>query len=175
MKTHWKKLQNPDYFGAWSLPEGDDLVLTIDFVRTEEVTGQGGRKEQLPVLHFKENEKPLVLNVTNSRTIESVHGSPYVEDWDGKQIQLYKDYTQLKGEEVDCVRIRSIDPDRNKEAFTPKHENWEKAIQNIANQNGTIKGIKKHFSLSEKHEALLKEEVQALIEQMEGEKQLEEA
>lgn len=48
MKTHWKKLQNPDYFGSWSIPENEDLILTINFVQVEAVTNPSGRSEQLP-------------------------------------------------------------------------------------------------------------------------------
>ena len=32
-KTHWKKLINPNYIGAYSLEEGEDLTVKIDFVQ----------------------------------------------------------------------------------------------------------------------------------------------
>ncbi len=164
-KTHWKKLQNPDYFGAWSIPEGQDLILTVSFVKTEEVTGAGGRKEQLPVLHFKEKGvKPLILNVTNSRTIESIHGSPYIEDWSGKQIQVYQDTTKFAGEEVECVRIRSLVPNAQKPAFTPDDENWNTAVENIFKGKGSIDGIKKHYELSPEHEEMILFQVNELKE-----------
>jgi len=163
-KTHWKKFQNPDYFGAWSLPEGEDLILTIDLVRIEEVTGAGGRKEKLPILHWVENQKPMVLNVTNSRTIESIHGSPYVEEWNNKKVQLYKDYTTFGKEEVDCVRIRPEIPDLSKPSFSPELERWEGAVVSIADGNSTIEAIKKYYSLSEDHEAQIKREIQNYME-----------
>ena len=32
-KTHWRKMTNPNYMGAYSLDEGRDVVLTIAYVR----------------------------------------------------------------------------------------------------------------------------------------------
>jgi len=158
-KTHWKKFMNPDYFGSWSLPDGEDLILTINEVKMEQVTGEGGRKEQLPVLYFRENVKPLVLNVTNSRQIQTLYGTPYVEDWHGKQVQLYQDITKLKGEEVECVRIRPKVPNVQKPAFTPDNERWNGAVESIKAGKSTIEAIKKHYFLSEEHEALMKQQV----------------
>jgi hypothetical protein len=43
--THWKKLTNPNYLGTYALEPGQTLVLTIDCVKEELVTGQGGRKD----------------------------------------------------------------------------------------------------------------------------------
>ena len=34
-KTHWKLLSNPDYVGAYWLPPGEDVTVTIDFVARE--------------------------------------------------------------------------------------------------------------------------------------------
>jgi hypothetical protein len=164
MKTHWKKLQNPDYFGSWSIPENEDLILTINFVQVEAVTNPSGRSEQLPVIHFKEHVKPLVLNVTNSQQIQLLHGSPYVEDWNGKQIQVYKDYTKFAGKEVECVRIRGKIPNLKKPSFTPSHKNWDKAINKILAGEGTIEGLKEKFELTEEDEILIKESIQKELE-----------
>ena len=166
-KTHWKKLHNPDYLGAWSIPEDKDLILTIDFVNVEEVTGAGGRKEQLSVCHFKEKVKPLVLNVTNSRQIQSLHGTPFIEDWNGKQIALYSDTTMLAKEEVECVRIRAKIPNISKPSFSPEIDRWDGAVVSIADGKSTIEAIKKHYSLSEEHEAQIKKEIQEYTEGLE--------
>ena len=85
-KTHWKKLINPDYIGAYALNPDEDLTVTIDYVQREQVTGSGGKKEECTVAHLV-GQKPLILNVTNSKTIAKLYGS-YIEDWSGKQITL---------------------------------------------------------------------------------------
>jgi hypothetical protein len=168
MKTHWKKTFNPDYFGSWSIPEGEDLIVTIDKVNVQEVAGEGGRTEQLPVCHFIEDFKPLVLNATNSRQITSLHGSPYIEDWHGKKIQLFQSTTKMKGEEVECVRVRPMIPTEKKKAFTPKNPRWKGAVESIAKGESTVEAIKKFFSLSEANEAKLKEEVMLKFEELEN-------
>lgn len=113
-KTHWKKMVNMDYLGTYSLEDGKDLTLTIDYVRQEVVTGNSGRKEQCMVVHFKENVKPMILNRTNAKTITKVVGSPYIEDWNGKRITLYADTTRFGGDIVECLRVRPYSPPETK-------------------------------------------------------------
>lgn len=168
-KTHWKKYMNPDYLGAWSIPPQGDLTLTVAKVVKEEVVGEKGKKELLPVIHWRENQKPMVLNVTNSKMIQQLYGTPYVEDWVGKQITLYQAYTKMAGEEVECVRIRPAVPQRKKKPFTPDNPRWDGAVQSIANGDSNIETIKKHFDLSEEHEAIMKQQVIELTETVEQE------
>ena len=106
-KTHWKQLVNMDYLGAYALPDGNDLTLTIDKVVKEVVTGNSGRKEQCMVMYFKEqNYKPMILNRTNAKSIQALTGSAFVEDWAGHRITLYGSTTRFGGDVVECLRIR---------------------------------------------------------------------
>lgn len=105
--THWKQLINMDYIGAYALPDGKDLTLTIDHVVKENVTGNNGKKEMCMVLYFKEKDyKPMILNRTNAKSITALVGSPYVEKWQGQRITLYATTTRLGGDTVECLRIR---------------------------------------------------------------------
>ena len=108
--THWKKLNNPDYLGAYALDPGKDMVLTIKSVVNETITGADGKKEECMVMRFTENVKPLVLNSTNAKTIESLLKTPYIEKWTGSRIQLYVDRVRAFGEIVDAIRIRNYLP-----------------------------------------------------------------
>ncbi len=106
-KTHWKQLVNMDYIGAYALPDEKDLTLTIAKVVKEMVTGANGKKEQCMVMYFKETQyKPMILNRTNAKTITSLCGSAYVEDWIGHRVTLYGSTTRLGGDVVECLRIR---------------------------------------------------------------------
>ena len=106
-KTHWKQLVNLDYIGAYALPDGKDLTLTIDHVVRENVTGNNGKREQCMVSYFKERDyKPMILNRTNAKSITALCGSPYIEDWAGHRITLYATTTRLGGDVVECLRIR---------------------------------------------------------------------
>ena len=62
-KTHWKKLVNPDYLGVYSLPNGQDITLTVKKVVREMVKSDRG-SEECTVAHFFENQKPMILNRT---------------------------------------------------------------------------------------------------------------
>ena len=46
-KTHWKKLENPDYLGAYALQPGQDLTLQIKSVGQEEVYNPSNNKKEI--------------------------------------------------------------------------------------------------------------------------------
>lgn len=109
--THWKKLTNPDYLGAYSVMDaGHDLVLTIKAVKEELVSGTDGKKEQCVVAYFVGGEKPMILNKTNMKAIEKLYGTPFIEEWVGKRIQVYSARVKAFGETVDALRIRPTVP-----------------------------------------------------------------
>jgi hypothetical protein len=110
-KTHWKKLNNPNYLGAYSLEEGADLIATIKSARQEEVVGADGKREDRLVVRFAEKDlKPMIVNATNAKTIEKLYKTPYVEDWVGKRIQIYSAQVKAFGQLVDALRIRGYIP-----------------------------------------------------------------
>ena len=82
----------------------DDTPVRMKSLVIEEVNG-----ENKPVLHFKEEVKPLVLNKTNGRTIGSLHGEE-VDNWIGKRIILFPTEVDFRGEMVDAIRVRKRIP-----------------------------------------------------------------
>lgn len=110
MPTHWKKLTNPNYLGAYSIENGQDLILTIDYIREETVIGADGKKDDKVVCHFKEKVKPMILNPTNMKTIHKLFGTPYIEDWQGKQIQIGMEKVKAFGEIMEALRVRNFKP-----------------------------------------------------------------
>jgi len=143
MKTHWKKLQNPDYFGAWCIDEGKDMTVTIEAVKHETVTGTDGKKEDLPVAYLK-GEKPLILNATNSKMIARVLGSSYVEDWAGKRITLYSTKVNAFGEKVDAVRVRSTAP----KLPAPTDAEWQKIQDAVRGGKASIEQAQEKYTLT---------------------------
>ena len=107
-KTHWKKLENPDYLGAYAMQPGQDLTLQIKSVGLEDVyNANSNKKEQCTVAHFYDNNvKPMILNVTNCKTISKIYDTPYIEDWVGKYITVYIAKVKAFGETVEALRIR---------------------------------------------------------------------
>lgn len=108
---HWKRLTNPDYLGAYALDEGQELILTIKFVRKETVAGTDGKREDCIVAHFQERDvKPMILNATNCKTITKVYRTPDTDDWAGRKIQIFADKVKAFGDVVDALRIRPFVP-----------------------------------------------------------------
>jgi hypothetical protein len=110
-ETHYKKLINPDYLGAYSLEPGQDMILTIKSVGKEMITGTGGKQEECIVCRWVEDQKPMILNVTNCKTISKMLKTPYVEKWAGHRIQIYATTTKFGGDTVECLRIRKDPPE----------------------------------------------------------------
>lgn len=152
-KTHWKQLINPDYLGAYALPDGEDMTVTIDYVQNEVVTGSGGKKEECTVAHLV-GQKPLILNVTNSKSIHKLYG-PYIEDWRGRQITLYASTTKLAGEMVECLRIRPKVAEKAKQNISDKR--LEAAIESIRKGDYTLEKLQSGFFLTPAQEAKVAE------------------
>ena len=110
-KTHWRKCQNPKYLGSYELLPGQELTLTISKADTEMVEGSDGKTEECLVAHFVEkNFKPMIINIENSKIIEEIYGTPYIEDWVGKKITVYSKKVKAFGKLVDALRIRPFIP-----------------------------------------------------------------
>lgn len=111
IKTHWKKYFNYEYLGTDSLPNGEDLILTIKELKTEDVIGSGGKKDTCLICYFHEDIKPMIMNRTNCKTIAKIYETPYTEEWGGYKIQLFaKNGIQAFGTITDGLRIREIKP-----------------------------------------------------------------
>ena len=110
--THWKRLTNPNYLGAYAFEQGEEKTGTIDHVVSESVMNADGKSEECIVCHFKDkNLKPLILNKTNCKSITKLTGTPYIENWTGKTITMYVKQVKAFGDITDAVRIR----EKNKE------------------------------------------------------------
>jgi len=104
-KTHWKKLTNTNYLGSYALQPGKDLVVTITDVKKEMVKDATGLESECLIINLQ-NQKPLICNKTNAKSIAKATGSPFIEDWKGKQIALYIASVRAFGETVDGLRVR---------------------------------------------------------------------
>lgn len=129
--THWKKLTNPDYLGAYAFEPGEEKTATIDFVRREMVIGADGKKEECTVAHFREELKPLILNSTNCKTISNLLKTPYIEEWSGKKISMHTESVRAFGDVVDAVRV--MKKLSAKAAQAPKCEECGKDIVGMSN------------------------------------------
>lgn len=143
-KTHWKALQNPNYIGAYAFEEGERKILTIKSAGQEEVQGADGKKEPCLVVHFTQDEKPLITNVTNSKAISTALGSNYIEDWPGGNIELFVTSVQAFGSTVDAVRVKPRAPRLKK----PELVDIDKAAKAVL-EGTTREAIAKHYNVTE--------------------------
>lgn len=155
-KTHWKKLFNPDYMGAWSIDPGEEPIYTIKSVALESVTGSGGSKQDCTVIRWVENQKPFIVNNTNAKSITKSIGSPYIEDWKGNKIKLFvQSGVKAFGDIVDALRVRPNSIKKDKPVMNPEHKNWSKMVLAIVQDRNTIKQVRDKYELSREHESLI--------------------
>lgn len=153
MKTHFKKLKNPDYLGSWDLADANgnfkNKVVTISKVVKKMVhDGRGGQEECVTVDFAK--CKPMIMNSTNLKTIYKTLNSPYIEDWMGQKIELTVEKVKAFGEIHDALRVVKTSLE-----LTPKHPKWNGAKEALKNGKVTLDAIKKQYTITPENEKLL--------------------
>ncbi len=122
-KTHWLQSANKNFLGHPDLPSGEDVILTIESAKIEEIENPTVIVDKKPIrelktiIRFAEKLgwlKPFICNQTNSQTIIKITGEKYMEDCIGKRIKIgvsqIKMYSKESGsmEVRDCLRVRNI-------------------------------------------------------------------
>ena len=138
-KTHYKKLRDPNYIGAYELLNADgttnEMVVFIEGAKKEEL--KNAEKNQGLVLYLK-GQKPMIVNSVNAKSISAATSSEFVEDWNGKPITLYVVKIKAFGETMDALRVKKIAPVIAKPDFLPTNKNWSKAIESIKSGATTL-------------------------------------
>lgn len=116
LQGDFRKFMNKNYLGSWDIPDGDDLIATIDHVEREQVENAKGKELKLTIHFADRGLKPMILNSTNSQRISKVAGTTRVEKWDGITIAIYTEKVQAFGSISDALRIRDYAP-KSKELF----------------------------------------------------------
>ena len=106
----FRKFMDKSFLGSWDVPEGGDLILTLDPVARDDVQNEKGREKKM-ALHFKEpGYKPMICNTTNAKAISKAYNSTRVEDWENKKIAIYKATISAFGQTQECLRVRDYAP-----------------------------------------------------------------
>ena len=90
----------------WQELKGTEPLLTIDRIEMEQMMGGGTE----PVLYFYGKKKGVVLNKTNATEIAAKHGET-MEDWTGKEIELFSMMVPFQGQNVPAIRVRAVNPE----------------------------------------------------------------
>jgi len=148
MKTHWRKLKDTNYLGSWDVVD-KELILTIRNIETKKVSTPDGKSEELPVMTFNEDYKPMILNATNFKNIAKAHGSNFIEDWIGKKISIYITSVKAFGSVVDALRIKPTAPKVEKPELTADNPKFESIKNKLKSGETTLETVKQYFNISD--------------------------
>lgn len=103
--------KNPNYLGSWDLDDvpGRELVLTIKNIVDEEVVNSG-QKEIQTVCRFHEPYKPMILNVTNKKTLCRLYKTKDTDKLVGRRITVISEKVKAFGAVHDALRIKNAVP-----------------------------------------------------------------
>ena len=121
--------KNPNYLGSWDLDElpNREVTLTIERINDEEVVA-AGQKEICTVCHWTDKAfKPMILNVTNKKTICKLYKTKDTEKLKGKPVIIGIERVKAFGDIYDALRIRARIP-QVQTAQKPKCEGCGKDI-----------------------------------------------
>lgn len=121
--------KNPNYLGSWDLDEmpGREITLTIDRIVDEEVVNNG-KKEVCTACYWTDKAfKPMILNVTNKKTICKLYKTKDTDKLRGKAVTIGIDKVKAFGDVYDALRIRPRIP-KITTAAAPKCEQCKRDI-----------------------------------------------
>lgn len=148
--THWKKLDNPDYLGAYAFQPDEVKTVTISGVKREIVCSPEGKKQEKTVVRFADGVKPLVLNSGNGKMISKVLGTSYIEEWTGGRIMLHVEKVKAFGDVVDAVRVMRDKPPAVKKEPVPSCADCHQPIKPWGNMTAqqVAASTRNRFSVS---------------------------
>lgn len=165
-KTHYRKAFDSPYLSSADIVE--PTVLTISRVAlTDDKTHK--TKDKFNTAFFVENEirrgeklKPMILNATNSKTLKTLTGSPFIEDWANVRVTIYVESGVRFGREtVDGLRISPHAPEERRPVLTPEAtKKWAAAVAAFR-RDGNLDAVLERVDISDEHQAQIKAEASA--------------
>lgn len=160
-KTHYRKAFNSPYLSSADIVEPVNLTIKHVVLEPDKTKRT---KEHFNTLYFAEKEirkgetlKPMILNATNSRLMDKLAGSPFIEDWHDLTITVYVDPNVRFGREtVEGLRISPKLPSVKKE-LTPNDPMWQGAID-AYKRDGNLSKVLARVTISEENQRKIIEE-----------------
>ena len=157
-KTHYRKAFDSPYLSSADIVE--PTTLTVRRVTLEKDKTKKS-KEQFNTAYFVEKEirpgeplKPMILNATNSKTMKSLTGSAFIDDWNDVRITVYVDKNVRFGNEsVEGLRISPKPPGRKQ--LTPAQKNQWESAKAAYRRDGNLEAVLARVDISEEHQRLL--------------------
>lgn len=166
-KTHYRKAFNSPYLSAADITEPTVLTIkkvALDLDKTKKT------KERFNTAYFVETEirsgeplKPMILNAGNSKTLKTIAGSAFIDDWSNLKVTVFVDPSVRFGKDtVEGLRISSVIPSVRK-TITPDLPAWANAKAAYL-RDGNLKAVLAKVDISEEHQILLIEECSQKVE-----------
>lgn len=126
--------KNPNYMGNWDLDElpNREAVLTIEKIKDEEVVTNGKTEVCTACYWTDKTFKPMILNVTNKKTLCKLYKTKDTEKLKGKSVIIGTERVKAFGDIYDALRIRPKIPQVRSTAL-PKCEQCGKDIRAAGN------------------------------------------
>ena len=161
-KTHYRKAFNSPYLSAADVVE--PMTFQIKFVALQEDATKK-TKDKFNTIHWVEKEirageelKPMILNATNSRTLKTLTGSPYIEDWAGTHVTVYTEQGIRFGRDtVEGLRISTEKLRIAKPALNQQGPQWANAVA-AYKRDKSFTAIEKRCTVSDEQKELIKME-----------------
>jgi len=169
-KTHYRKAFDSPYLSSADIVE--PTVLTVHHV-TLEADRTKKTKDKFNTAHFAEKFirpgeplKPMILNATNSKTMKTLTGSPFIDDWNGVRITVYVDHNVKFGKEsVEGLRINPRPPADIKPLVPSMTKAWANARAAFL-RDGNLVAVLERYTMSEEHQTQIMDEAGAPPEQV---------
>ena len=160
-KTHYRKAFDSPYLSSADIVGPTTLTVShvsLDPDKTKKT------KDLFNTAYFVEREirpgeklKPMSLNATNSKTMHSLTGSHFIEDWQNVKVMVYVDHNVRFGKEV--MEGLRISPQAPVVAWlTPENATKWAGAKVAYMRDGNLDAILARVSMTEEHQAQLIQE-----------------
>jgi len=133
-KTHYRKAFNSPYLSSADIV-GPTILTILKVVLSGDQTKK--TKDQFNTAYFAEKQlrqgeplKPMILNAINSKTLYTLTGSHFIEDWVNVPVTVYVDNNVRFGRDtVEGLRISPQPPATRKQLINRENQNvWCRVI-----------------------------------------------
>lgn len=101
--------EQPRFLGAYDIPNGQDTLLTVRGIRNETVM-LNGSETTVTVCDFVETLRPMVLNLTNKKTLAQLAGTADTDSMVGLRVLVGVDMVKVCKQIRPALRIRPVHP-----------------------------------------------------------------
>jgi uncharacterized protein YfdQ (DUF2303 family) len=161
-KTHYRKAFKSPYLSSADIVE--PTVFTIKFVKLEKHKANQSPGTLFNTAYFTnefirdgEKMKPMILNVTNSKTMQKISNSHFIEDWNDILVTVYVDpNVKNRGELVEGLRLDKAVVAQRQELKQGTNQ-WNNAIA-AYKRDGNLNKVLERVDISEENQRLIMEQ-----------------